>query len=231
MEPCLAPERRDEIQNSEFVRSLSWPRFQEIPERAYLVLGSQPGEPRNGRDFYDDPHFYLLDNYDVFGGSKERFIKCDLEDFESVNTLQQLYCKLFDEVIFDYSVLKHAENPKVEFLLRLVKPGGRLIVATGDVQVFYSISNTVQNRERKKANKTRNIRRKFYVPPYETTIMSTEATMEMSDVARRVYRPLVELGYASASSECLVIDVSRDLFGGSRRRRRRTRRRKEASRN
>ena len=106
------------------------PNFTTFPTPVFLVVGSRPGEPPNGRTFYSNPSYYLLDNWAAEEGSDtSRFFRRDFNHFPEMKRLSVLYCKTFDTVIFDFSVLKFLTYSRfIEYFIKLVKPGGVLIL-------------------------------------------------------------------------------------------------------
>jgi hypothetical protein len=74
-----------------------------IPEPLYLVVGSYPTEDRKGRDFYDNPRYYMLDNHK--GVYHSRYFNVNFNEPDELKNLS--LSKKFERICFDWSVTKY----------------------------------------------------------------------------------------------------------------------------
>ena len=100
---------------------------------AYLVLGASPSENRNGRTFYDDEHYWLLD-VESAGSNVDtsRFFNINFTDAQQMSYLALQLQKEFDAIVFDVSTMKFFNTNSASNINRLIdlkvmlKEGGLL---------------------------------------------------------------------------------------------------------
>jgi hypothetical protein len=105
--------------------------------QAFLVVGANPFEDHHGREFYDDPRYYLLDR--ASSRAAPRYFQQDFLDVAGMTELARRYPKMFDYIFFDFSVCKFFEGnvgTLAQFLLML-KDGGKLVL--DDVLVYSTV--------------------------------------------------------------------------------------------
>jgi hypothetical protein len=105
--------------------------------QAFLVVGANPFEDHHGREFYDDPRYYLLDR--ASSRAAPRYFQQDFLDVAGMTELGRRYPKMFDYIFFDFSVCKFFEGnvgTLAQFLLML-KDGGKLVL--DDVLVYSTV--------------------------------------------------------------------------------------------
>jgi len=198
------------------------PNFTTFPSPVFLVVGSRPGEPPNGRTFYSNPSYYLLDNWAAEEGSDtSRFFRRDFNHFPEMKRLSVLYCKTFDTVIFDFSVLKFLTYSRfIEYFIKLVKPDGVLILdgITNTATVPDGLRRSEYATEQQwREDVDAHLKGKFlevittFGFPVEVKKFSEIITE--NEAARTVYIPLIDKGILNPSLECIVIRKNRQ--GGS----------------
>jgi hypothetical protein len=106
-----------------------------IPNPAYLVVGSCPSEERKGRTYYDNPAYYLYDMSDIPAEStvdKSRYIQGDFSKFPINFQLAKVFKEKFDVVILDNAVGKFLDGNvfPLDCMFSMVKKGGTFIIDT-----------------------------------------------------------------------------------------------------
>lgn len=137
-----------------------WPNPASISsDNAILVLGAKPDENFYKRDFFTDERYYLLDNRkikDDYEGDSSKFILCNFMDITETDSLSKVYCKKFNTIIFDFSVVKFISHynfilkPIFNDLLKLLKNDGVLIIES---------TGTIESLNMSHINKSRNGRK------------------------------------------------------------------------
>ena len=200
-----------------------------IPNPAYLVIGSYPGENPKGRDFYDNPAYYLYDMMDIDEGiNRSRYIQSEFNN-SSNKDISKVYFEKFDVVIFDYNVSKSIENIKdvIEDLFNMVKKDGILIIddsfipaiippGTTSKEISEIISQPYRMRELReqsllmKVNKMQQYMGAYLVEP----ILYPDIIKE-NIVAASVYGSKLD-DYDRKNRKCIIIRKSILTFGGKR---------------
>lgn len=75
-------------------------------EPLYLIIGTNPKEERNGRTFYDDPHYYMLDYADIKSESN-RYFHIDMTEVDVLAYLASELPGRFQIICFDWATMKY----------------------------------------------------------------------------------------------------------------------------
>jgi hypothetical protein len=194
------------------------PEFQRItaiPETAFLVVGSTPGEARRGRTFYDDSAYYLSDIWEIEGQDYSRFLKCDYKRIMDYKHTGDAFCEKFDIVICDYSVFHFFAGRwdamlTLDSLFNMVKPGGSLILDNAGV-VLLTPERTLQEEvESETAIRATKLRERGF----NVEVPKCIDLIKTNPVANDVYGPLLERGFMKEYDTCFVIQ--KPAVGGKR---------------
>jgi hypothetical protein len=181
-----------------------------IPENSTLVVGASVGENKTGRDFYNDPTFYLLGldiNPTAIDG-RNRFIASDLNDSNNMTSLTLAFNQKFKTVIIDVEVIKFIQgnfSMIVGILCNMIVPDGKLIFLKGHeaTQNFITKHNTPDYITQNKLTKSE----------IHATIKveSITTTMDENPAAKRVYSAIVldeNLSFIKKDDKCVIITIS-----------------------
>jgi hypothetical protein len=219
---CRSIEELKEIRTKRSL-NLKYPDFTNMPTPAYLVVGSSPFEPRKGRDYYDDEHYYMIDKVGEISPN-QRYIKTDITDNATINPISIVFCKKFDVIVFDHSVAKfiikeHNYRRTIQFLMKMLKPDGLLII--DGVLPGFAVANAVEE--------TRKYYELYQKTGYHVEFIEYSTLIENSSVARKVYGPLFDnLPPGSISPTIKAIVLRKPMVGGGKKRK--SRRNKKAKR-
>lgn len=205
MDPCDETIR---IRAKEVLREQNLLDPDTIQNPAYLVIGAKPGEDTKGREFYDNPAYYTLDNT----GVGPRHISADFNELFLMTRLSKLYCGKFDCVIFDYSVYKFFDTSRLDFLLRMVKPDGFFITELATLGISFDagiLAGLNQNAAKKAIKKLRTdteerIFEDLKKTGFRTNIMKFNSIINENSVAKAVYEKVIEDG----NGNCILLQKS-----------------------
>lgn len=189
-------------------------RITEIPETAYLVIGSTPGEHRSGRTFYDDSAYYLSDIREIEGQGSSRFIKCDYTSLKDRNHVSYAFCEKFDIVICDYSVFHFVGNwthlLALDSLFSMVKPGGSLIL--DNAGIFQMTREKTLEEEVESVTMLRTT--KLRELGFTVEVSKCVDLIKTNPVVNNVYGPLLGSGTMKEYYTCFIL--KKPLVGGKR---------------
>lgn len=226
-------ERRNKVK--QLLTERTFPDPDTIVSPAYLVIGATPDEDRKGRDFYDNPAYYTLDNAPV-SVDGPRHIIADFNEVPLIMQLSFLYCEKFDGIIFDYSTYKFFRGNNLEYLLKMVKPNGFFITELATLGVVDSKRETdglnsagiakvfKRLRKEKELSELEDIKK----TGFSARLISFNTAMSENPLARSIYRPVIKDIYGP----CIILQKKPEkrsifsMFGRSGgKRKRKTRRR------
>lgn len=210
-----------------------WPDPYALPDPAYLIFGSNPSEGRKGRDFYDNPQYYMTDVVQL--APTDRYITVNLvqtksplpEQWSYAKSTQfsKIFCESFNTVIFDFSVMKVLDyavgtvgegkfkepsdhiRPMLASLINVLKPGGAIII-DGYEPSGYSFPETVRNAasaEDYKSTVKSDILARFRSYGYPMEIMTFADVVREFPETGPVYGPLMTSGSPSPDREALIL--------------------------
>lgn len=178
----------------------------DVPENSKLVVGASIGENTTGRNFYDDPTFYLLglDFKEETMEGRDRFIAADLNIFELQLKLSFVFNQKFKTVVIDWEVIKFIRGnfiKIIDVLCNMIVPGGKLIFLKGNIATLIFLENH-QNPDYIIDNPV--TKSKIYanikVEPIATTIKENPE-------AGRVYQAFIDLKSIKENAECVIITI------------------------
>jgi hypothetical protein len=181
--------------------------FIDVPENSTLVVGASIGENTTGRNFYDDPNFYLLglDYKEETMKGRDRFIAADLNFFLLQKMLSLVFNQKFKTVVIDFEVIKFIQGnftKIIEVLCNMIVPGGKLIFLKGQYATLIFLENHqspdyIIDNPLTKSKIYANIK----VEPIATVI-------EEYPEAERVYQAFIQSAFIKEDAECVIITIS-----------------------
>jgi hypothetical protein len=188
--------------------------FIKIPESAYLVVGASLGEDKSDRFFYDDPCFYMigLDICPEIQKNRNRFISSNITESFTILRLGHVFCKKFETVVIDFQVNKFfIDGPGsikafiflriIQNLLKMIKPGGKLIFLKDHIIVdtFLELFNNPLESE-------------FKIEGVEIEIKPVNETIDENYAAEQVYSALLTKNLSekvfSINMSCVIFTIN-----------------------
>lgn len=205
--------------------------FIAVKENSTLVVGASVGENTTGRDFYNDPTFYLLglDIHPELKDGRDRFIAADLNNSNNMTLLKLAFNQKFETVIIDVEVIKYIRglfSKIIEVLCNMIVPGGKLIFLKGHeaTQHFLTEHNTLEYTTENKLTKSE-IYATIKVKPIADTIAENPKVGRVYEVFQTDQYKIIK-----EDAECVIIQIGDRSGGGKKRRSRKSRKSRKSRR-